>query len=133
MPGKQVKFPDENGATLETQPSLAAQSVYTWPDDHDQAKSDEDTGHGRKRFDSGQSLHGDTVSSFPALAVCVRGGRARSSVCVNTPQAARRRAITELLFFASVGDLRRCQRIVRIWNLQVNDPTCCDYDKRTPL
>ena len=33
-------------------------------------------------------------------------------------QAAKRRAITELLFFASVGDLRRCQRIVRIWNLQ---------------
>lgn len=49
------------------------------------------------------------------------------------PQAARRRAITELLFFASVGDMRRCQRIVRIWNLQVADPTCCDYDKRTPL
>lgn len=49
------------------------------------------------------------------------------------PQAARRRAITELLFFASVGDMRRCQRIVRIWNLPVSDPTCCDYDKRTPL
>lgn len=48
-------------------------------------------------------------------------------------QAARRRAITELLFFASVGDMRRCQRIVRIWNLPVSDPTCCDYDKRTPL
>lgn len=48
-------------------------------------------------------------------------------------KAARRRAITELLFFASVGDMRRCQRIVRIWNLPVSDPTCCDYDKRTPL
>ncbi|KAL4856575.1 SUMO-activating enzyme subunit 2 [Chlorella vulgaris] len=47
--------------------------------------------------------------------------------------AARRRAITELLFFASVGDVRRCQRIVRIWNLPVADPTCCDYDKRTPM
>lgn len=35
------------------------------------------------------------------------------------PQAARRRAITELLFFASVGDTRRCQRIVRLWNLDV--------------
>ena len=34
-------------------------------------------------------------------------------------QAARRRAVTELLFFASVGDLRRCQRIVRLWNLKV--------------
>ena len=34
-------------------------------------------------------------------------------------RAARRRAITELLFFASVGDLRRCKRIVRLWNLKV--------------
>ena len=49
------------------------------------------------------------------------------------PQAAKRRAVTELLFFASVGDMRRCQRIVRIWNLIVSDPTCCDYDRRTPL
>ncbi|CAK0733933.1 hypothetical protein CVIRNUC_000357 [Coccomyxa viridis] len=47
--------------------------------------------------------------------------------------AAKRRAITELLFFASVGDLRRCQRIVRLWKLQVSDTNCCDYDKRTPL
>ncbi|PRW60891.1 Dual specificity kinase splA isoform A [Chlorella sorokiniana] len=70
-------------------------------------ESAEDTGHSRRRYGDGQSIHGDT--------------------------AARRRAITELLFFASVGDMRRCQRIVRIWNLQVADPTCCDYDKRTPL
>ncbi len=35
-------------------------------------------------------------------------------------QAAKRRAITELLFFASVGDLRRCQRIVRLWKLKVH-------------
>lgn len=34
-------------------------------------------------------------------------------------QAARRRAITELLFFSSVGDLRRCQRICQMWNLEV--------------
>lgn len=37
----------------------------------------------------------------------------------NSVQAAKRRAITELLFFASVGDLRRCQRIVRLWKLKV--------------
>ncbi|KFM24164.1 Dual specificity protein kinase splA [Auxenochlorella protothecoides] len=47
--------------------------------------------------------------------------------------AAQRRAITELLFFACVGDLKRCQRIVRLWNLKVAAPDCCDYDKRTPL
>lgn len=48
-------------------------------------------------------------------------------------QAAKRRAITELLFFASVGDLKRCQRIVRLWHLDVKDQSCCDYDRRTPL
>lgn len=34
-------------------------------------------------------------------------------------QAAKRRAITELLFFACVGDIKRCQRIVKLWNLNV--------------
>ncbi|KAL4446296.1 hypothetical protein ABPG77_003103 [Micractinium sp. CCAP 211/92] len=73
----------------------------------DGSVGDDDTKHSRRTRDGMQSIHGDS--------------------------AARRRAITELLFFASVGDIRRCQRIVRIWNLQVSDPTCCDYDKRTPL
>ncbi len=45
------------------------------------------------------------------LAMCVTS--------VSLWQAAKRRAITELLFFASVGDLRRCQRIVRLWKLKV--------------
>jgi hypothetical protein len=47
--------------------------------------------------------------------------------------AAKRRAVTELRFSASVGDLARCQRIARLWKLKVGDPACCDYDKRTPL
>ncbi|KAK9861467.1 hypothetical protein WJX84_003285 [Apatococcus fuscideae] len=47
--------------------------------------------------------------------------------------AAQRRAIGELLFFASVGDLRRCERLVKLWGLKVSDPNCCDYDRRTPL
>eukprot|EP00955_Chlamydomonas_euryale_P051410 354861-Chlamydomonas_euryale.AAC.19 len=33
--------------------------------------------------------------------------------------AAKRQAITELLFFASVGDLHRCRKIVQAWNLKV--------------
>lgn len=47
--------------------------------------------------------------------------------------AARRQAITELLFFASVGDLLRCQRLVKHFALDITDPKCCDYDFRTPL
>ncbi len=34
--------------------------------------------------------------------------------------AARRQAITELLFFASVGDVYRCKRIVSAWALNVS-------------
>ena len=47
--------------------------------------------------------------------------------------AARRQAITELLFFASVGDLHRCKKLVTSWGLDVKDARCCDYDRRTPL
>ena len=56
-----------------------------------------------------------------------------SRLCLDLMQAAKRRAVTELLFFASVGDQRRCQRIIRLWKLDVSDKTCCDYDRRTPL
>ncbi|KAG2500845.1 hypothetical protein HYH03_001606 [Edaphochlamys debaryana] len=47
--------------------------------------------------------------------------------------AARRQAITELLFFASVGDLYRCKKIIHAWGLNIKDTSCCDYDKRTPM
>eukprot|EP00198_Chlamydomonas_reinhardtii_P001505 XP_001690841.1 protein kinase [Chlamydomonas reinhardtii] len=47
--------------------------------------------------------------------------------------AARRQAITELLFFASVGDLYRCKKIIHAWGLNIKDASCCDYDRRTPL
>ena len=50
-----------------------------------------------------------TISSF--------GSRVGLNAC--TLQAAKRRAVQELLFFASVGDLRRCERIVRLWKLEV--------------
>ena len=35
-------------------------------------------------------------------------------------KAARRKAISELLFFASIGDLKRCQRLCRQWNISVS-------------
>lgn len=47
--------------------------------------------------------------------------------------AARRQAIPELLFFASIGDVSRCKKIVATWKIDLSDPKCCDYDKRTPL
>ena len=36
-------------------------------------------------------------------------------------QAARRRAVTELLFFASVGDIKRVERIAKLWKLDVRE------------
>lgn len=48
-------------------------------------------------------------------------------------QAAKRRAITDILFFASVGDLTRCMKIFEMMKIDVGDKSCCDYDKRTPL
>ena len=37
----------------------------------------------------------------------------------STHQAARRRAVTELMFFASVGDVKRINRIVNMWKMKV--------------
>ncbi|PNH05328.1 Malate dehydrogenase, mitochondrial [Tetrabaena socialis] len=48
-------------------------------------------------------------------------------------QAKAGKAITELLFFASVGDLYRCKKIIHAWGLNIKDASCCDYDRRTPL
>lgn len=36
--------------------------------------------------------------------------------------AARRQAITELLFFASIGDVARCKKIVGQWKINVGRP-----------
>ena len=63
--------------------------------------------------------------------MALRGAQLARSQASSRPAgdtAARRRAITELLFFASTGDLARCQRIVRLWNLKVRrlaEAACC--------
>jgi len=54
-------------------------------------------------------------------------------VAVHGSEAAKRQAITELLFFASVGDLARCKGLCDGFGIDVSDARCCDYDKRTPL
>lgn len=48
-------------------------------------------------------------------------------------QAALRRAVGELIFFAGVNDLHRCGKIVHAWGLKLSDEKCADYDRRTPL
>ena len=42
-------------------------------------------------------------------------------------------AITELLFYASIGALPLCMKTVRIGELHLADAATADYDKRTPL
>jgi hypothetical protein len=67
----------------------------------------------------------DTGSSAIQL-VNVQGAAGATAgpngVSLHGESAAKRQAITELLFFASVGDLRRCKKIIAAWNLQVRDP-----------
>eukprot|EP00887_Chlorella_sp_A99_P006013 scaffold27.g6013.t1 len=62
--------------------------------------------------DAGTDTPGNTQNS--------RTGKVGDFGSIHGDTAARRRAITELLFFASVGDLRRCKRIVRLWNLKAS-------------
>ncbi|MEW5309905.1 MAG: hypothetical protein WDW38_001748 [Sanguina aurantia] len=57
----------------------------------------------------------------------------RQIYSIHGEQAARRRAIAELIFFAGTNDLRRCKQIATTWNIKVKDPNVQDYDKRTPL
>ncbi|GIL72919.1 hypothetical protein Vretimale_4568 [Volvox reticuliferus] len=52
---------------------------------------------------------------------------------IHGEQAAKRRAIAELIFFAGVNDLRRCKQIAMTWNVKVKEPAVMDYDRRTPL
>ncbi|CAL5224575.1 g7281 [Coccomyxa viridis] len=47
--------------------------------------------------------------------------------------AARRQATTELLFFASVGDIGRIRKICETWGINVSDESTRDYDHRSPL
>ncbi|CAK0787626.1 hypothetical protein CVIRNUC_010848 [Coccomyxa viridis] len=47
--------------------------------------------------------------------------------------AARRQATTELLFFASVGDIGRIRKICETWGINVADESTKDYDHRSPL
>mmetsp|Transcript_9932 Transcript_9932/g.17884 ORF Transcript_9932/g.17884 Transcript_9932/m.17884 type:complete len:474 (-) Transcript_9932:2297-3718(-) len=73
------------------------------------------------------------ATQSPTWPVSNGGGKNDDQHTLHGDSAAKRRAVTELLFFASMGDLQRCKRIVQVWNLKVNDPFCADYDRRTPL
>eukprot|EP00798_Chlamydomonas_sp_ICE-L_P028052 gene28052-31154_t len=61
---------------------------------------------------------------------------------MNGDTAGKRKAITELLFFSSAGDLHRCKKLYAAHDIktdlinfamQLGDPATADYDKRTPL
>lgn len=69
----------------------------------------------------GADASGDTAADPPRAP----------SLSIHGASAAKRQAATELLFFASVGDLDRCRAIAAGWDLDVR--TTADYDQRTPL
>jgi len=83
------------------------------------------------------SLEKDGGSSGPiellAKGMAATAVRPAPGLSMHGSEAARRQAITELLFFASVGDLARCKNLCDAFSIDISDPRCCDYDKRTPL
>eukprot|EP00798_Chlamydomonas_sp_ICE-L_P014011 gene14011-19947_t len=52
---------------------------------------------------------------------------------IHGEQAAKRRAIGELIFFSGTNDLRRCKQIASVWSIDVRSSSVKDYDSRTPL
>lgn len=38
-----------------------------------------------------------------------------------------------MLFFAAVGSLLDCKRLVKVFAIAISDPATADYDRRTPL
>ena len=56
-----------------------------------------------------------------------------ANISVSAKAAAKRQAITELLFFSCVGSLADCKRLVKTFDITISDPNTADYDKRTPL
>ena len=59
------------------------------------------------------------------------GPKLAPALSLHGESAAARAAASELLFFASVGDVSRCASIVATWGLDLR--TVADYDRRTPL
>lgn len=53
------------------------------------------------------------------------GDKESGGLSLHGEAAARRQAITELLFFASVGDVDRCQKLLEIWGLEVGNQQLC--------
>jgi hypothetical protein len=72
--------------------------------------------------------HGGTPA--PPAAAADDAGTNLAALSIHGASAAKRQAATELLFFASVGDLDRCRAVAAGWGLDVDGS---DYDKRTPL
>ena len=64
-----------------------------------------------------------------------RTSKKKKEVSKGPPPSAqdKRRAITELIFHASVGALEYCRRIVKEYRIKVSDPKTADYDRRSPL
>jgi serine/threonine protein kinase len=71
----------------------------------------------------------DALNNPPANERAARGGGAS----IHGSGAARRAAVAELLFFASVADVARCSRLCKRFDIDVSQPEVCDYDRRTPL
>lgn len=80
-----------------------------------------------------ESSEASSLAQKSDAAAAAEKAAQKEMYSIHGEQAAKRRAVGELIFFAGVNDARRCRQIVATWNIKVNEKTCQDYDKRTPL
>eukprot|EP00884_Botryococcus_braunii_P011890 jgi/Botrbrau1/20701/Bobra.0058s0030.1 len=52
---------------------------------------------------------------------------------IHGEEAFRRQGFSELLFFATVGDVLRCKKVAEKYKLDVTSSECCGLDGRTPM
>lgn len=96
------------------------------------------SGNGLRRWGSGDVRRTRSIDiATDGIATDVGGtlsmGDSPEEIEKDREDRARRQAITDLLFWASIGNLPRVERIVEMINLDLTSPSIADYDMRTPL
>lgn len=71
------------------------------------------------RYDHLMSDSAISAAAHAARVAPVAEDNSGHGASLHGENAARRQAITELLFFASVGDVLRCKKICKVWRIQV--------------
>ena len=96
---------------------MAAKLARPVPNDHAEPNSKQDPWSFQENG-ARNDARGDEDLTERTLSTLTRSSLGKVS-SLHGAKAARRHAITELLFFASVGDVKRCKRICEAWKVSV--------------